>query len=360
MKDTDHILYESAFQSAPIGMAMVSLQGQFLKVNPSLCGFLGYTGDELLNIDFQSITFPEDLEIDLGYVQKSLAGEFVSYSLDKRYLRKDKKVIWGHLHVSLIRNEKNEPQFFVSQIVDITEVKLAQLALFYNSKMIALGEMAGGLAHEINNPLTIIGLNASSIEELFKDPEIDRPLAKLFLKKITDTVSRINAIVVSLRRLSSRETVKFEKASLKMIIDDALTICFEKFKAEGVTLDTGIEDVVFECRPVEISQVLVNLMTNAFFAVKKSREKKITVKSKIETDKVIIEVCDTGHGVPDYIRSKIMEPFFTTKAIGEGTGLGLSISRNIIDSHHGKFYLSDESPTKFVIELPRVQSPYKG
>lgn len=335
---------------------MVSLEGKFLKVNQSLCDFLGFTGDELLTTDFQTITFPEDLETDLGYVRKALEGEFSSYSMDKRYVKKDKKVVWGHLHVSLIRNDDG-PRFFVSQIVDITEVKQAQLALFYNSKMTALGEMAGGLAHEINNPLTIIGLNASSIEELFKEQEVDRTLAKTFLKKITDTVTRINAIVMSLRRLSSRaETIGFEKASVKSIVDDALTICFEKFKAEGVTLETKIFDMEIDCRPVEISQVVVNLLNNAFHAVRKSQEKKITVTTEIKDDKILIEVCDTGKGVPDDIRTKIMEPFFTTKNVGEGTGLGLSISRNIVESHHGRLYLADTAITKFIVELPFKQN----
>lgn len=355
--DKDHVLYESAFKFAPIGMAMVSLEGKFLKVNQSLCDLLGFTGPELLKTDFQTITFPEDLETDLSYVNRALAGEISSYSMDKRYITSSREMVWAHLSVSLIRDEKNVPQFFVSQIMNITEVKHAQLALFYNSKMIALGEMAGGLAHEINNPLTIIGLNAASIDELFKDKEIDRNLAKVFLKKITDTVNRINAIVVSLRRLSSRnESAAFENASLKVIVDDALTICFEKFKAEGVVLETKIVDVEFECRPVEISQVVVNLLNNAFHAVKNSHEKKITVKTYVEGNTVFIEVCDSGTGVPEFLKNKIMEPFFTTKGIGEGTGLGLSISRNIINSHHGKLYLADSDVTKFVVELPRTHN----
>ena len=213
----------------------------------------------------------------------------------------------------------------------------------------------GGLAHEINNPLTIIGLNASSLAEVLKDPEIDRNMARIFLKKISDTVTRINNIVVSLRRLSSKtETLTFQKASLETIVNDALTICFEKFKAEGVLLETKIADVQFECRPVEISQVLVNLLNNAFHAVKTSKEKKITVNTNMDKNKVIIEVSDTGPGVPEQLKARIMEPFFTTKPVGEGTGLGLSISRNIVDSHQGHMFLANTEFTKFVVELPRT------
>lgn len=353
--DTDHVLYESAFKFAPIGMAMVSLEGKFLKVNQSLCDFLGFTGPELLKTDFQTITFAEDLEVDMDNVNRSLKGEIHSYSMEKRYITKDRRTVWAHLFVSLIRDENNNPQFFCSQIMDITEMKRVQMALFYNSKMTALGEMVGGLAHEINNPLTIIGLNASSLDEVLKDPEIDRHMAKNFLKKISETVTRINNIVVSLRRLSSRsETLTFQKASLETIVNDALTICFEKFKAEGVVLETRIVDVQFECRPVEISQVIVNLLNNAFHAVKKSKEKKITVTTNLDKNNVIIEICDTGPGVPEYLKARIMEPFFTTKPVGEGTGIGLSISRNIVDSHQGRMYLADSENTKFVVELPRT------
>lgn len=350
----NNLLFESAFRFAPIGMALVSLDGKFLKVNQSLCDLLGYSDEELLSIDFQSITFESDLQRDLEFVGKMIRREIPNYRMEKRYIHKSGKTIWALLSVSMIGDGKSDDSFFISQIQDISEIKKAQEALAYNSKMIALGEMASGIAHEINNPLAIINLNARAIEEVLMEPSSGKTEIASFASKIKQTVMRINDVVVSLRKLSrNSENLRVEKVQLQNVIHDALALCFEKFKAGGVSLSTQISDISIECRSVEISQVLINLLNNAFHALQDSKVKEITVESKILKDIVKIEVSDSGPGIPENIREKIMEPFFTTKPVGVGTGLGLSISRNIIDSHHGRLYLDEKSKrTKFVIELP--------
>ena len=343
-------LFEHAFEYAPIGMALVAHNGKFLRVNESLCNLLGYTRDELLTIDFQTLTYPEDLPADLEQVELISSGKISTYQIEKRYIHKKGHNIWAILSVSMI---KGEPPFFVSQILDITDIKSAQQGLAYNSKMIALGEMASGIAHEINNPLAIINLNASAIVEAMIDNPGDKEILT-FAGKIKNTVMRINDVVVSLRKLSrNSENLKVEQVHLQDVIHDALALCLEKFKAGGISLTTNINDSKLECRSVEISQVLINLLNNAFHALQNEKVKEILVESKVLKEIVRIEVSDSGRGIPDDIKAKIMEPFFTTKPVGVGTGLGLSISRNIIDSHHGRLFLDENSPrTKFVIELP--------
>jgi PAS domain S-box-containing protein len=346
----DHGLYESAFSFAPIGMAMVSLEGKFLKLNEAFCTLLGFTAEELLSKNFQQITHSEDLVEDLNLVHRMLNKEITSYQLEKRYIRKDGELLWVHLSVSLHNN------VFISQVIDISEIKRAQLALVYNSKMIALGEMTVGLAHEINNPLAIIGLYASSINEVLKEETIDRPKVNLFLKKINDTVTRINAIVISLKKLYVlSDDSHYSPIHAKDVINDSLTLCFEKFKSSGVKLETDISDIVFEGRTVEIAQVLVNLLNNAYYAVRGVESRFISIKAFEFNDCIHFEVSDSGPGVPADIRSRIMEPFFTTKPIGEGTGLGLSISQKIVEAHHGKLLLLDSPETTFVVQIPLLQ-----
>lgn len=119
-KFQDLDLFENAFRFATIGMALVSLEGQFFKVNPALCQMLGYGEQELLARTFQDLTHPEDLEIDLNLYHQSLQGKMPSYQVEKRYLHRDGHPVWGNLSVSLVRDSDGEPQFFISQIQDIT------------------------------------------------------------------------------------------------------------------------------------------------------------------------------------------------------------------------------------------------
>jgi PAS domain S-box-containing protein len=119
-------LFQSAFEFAAIGMALVSPEGKWLRVNRSVCQITGYSEKELLQQTFQDITHPDDLELDLENVRKMLAGEIETYQMEKRYYRKDGEIVWVLLSVSLVRTKSGEPLFFISQIQDITRQKLSE------------------------------------------------------------------------------------------------------------------------------------------------------------------------------------------------------------------------------------------
>lgn len=121
--------FRSAFEHAAIGMAVVALDGRFLRVNRSLCEIVGYTGQELLATDFQSITHPQDLTLDLQYVRRLVGGEIRTYQMTKRYFHRDGHIVWVMLSVSLVRGEHHEPLYFISQIQDISESKATEEAL---------------------------------------------------------------------------------------------------------------------------------------------------------------------------------------------------------------------------------------
>jgi PAS domain S-box-containing protein len=133
MKSTDSLgsdsLFQSAFEFAAIGMALVSPEGKWLRVNRSVCEITGYSEAELLKGKFQDITHPDDLDLDLANVGKMLAGSINTYQMEKRYLHKKGNIVWVQLSVSLVRNPAGEPLFFISQIQDITRQKTSEQQL---------------------------------------------------------------------------------------------------------------------------------------------------------------------------------------------------------------------------------------
>lgn len=356
-------LFQSAFKFSPIGIALVSPEGKWLKVNDALLQLLGYSEEEFLSLDFLQMTHPEDLKADLDFVSELLLGKRETYQMEKRYFHKNGSVVYALLSVSLIRNADFSPQHFISQIQDLSELKKTQAKLHTNSKMVALGEMAAGIAHEINNPLTIINLHSKALEQLVGDEELNRPLISAFTHKISDTVKRISCIVSSLRKFSADSTKhdSLEAYNVSGIIEDSLGLCTEKFKAAGVELELNVPDELeVECNPLDISQVLINLINNAFYAIKDHSEKKIAISVQEIEGMMVLSVMDSGPGIPKEIRAKLLDPFFTTKPIGQGTGLGLSISRSIIKVHNGEIYLDETSTrTNFIVKIPVQQSQYK-
>jgi len=122
-------LFRTAFENSAIGMALVSPKGKWLKVNKAVCKIVGYTEEELLKISFQDITYKDDFKEDLNHVEQMLKGDIKTYQMEKRYVHKNNDIVWASLNVSLIRDESNEPQFFISEIIDITALKTANQKL---------------------------------------------------------------------------------------------------------------------------------------------------------------------------------------------------------------------------------------
>lgn len=225
----------------------------------------------------------------------------------------------------------------------------------YATKMAALGEMAGGVAHEINNPLATIMLRSQiMLEDANELPEI-----KEHLHIVIRTAERISKIIQGLRNFSrdaSRDP--FQKVSLEKIIEDTLSFCQARFKNKDINLIVkGIpKDLEIECRATQISQILINLLNNSCDAIEDAAIKWIEISARVENETVEVSITDSGSGIPPDIAEKIMQPFFTTKDIGKGTGLGLSVSKGIIEAHGGTLKLDPSgSNTKFLIQLPLHQ-----
>lgn len=242
----------------------------------------------------------------------------------------------------------------------LTTLERTQRDLVSSSRMAALGEMSGGVAHEINNPLCVIVQSLGIVEKYFADDEVSKEMASRMLDKASRMSTRIGRIVHGLRTFARNgDNDPFEDIEVQTLVDNTMVLCEERFTSSGISLLTEIEDpkTRIRARGVQISQVLLNLLNNSFDAVsgKEGAWTKLVIKS--DQDRVIFRVVDSGEGIPDTVKEKIFQPFFTTKNVGKGTGLGLSISKGIVEAHGGKIEIPEERHTTFQFSLLRREAP---
>jgi signal transduction histidine kinase/predicted CopG family antitoxin len=346
---------KAMIQSLPIPVAMFDRSFKYLAMSSRWMEewreYVPFKEDE-------SITnyFRQDWII---YMEKALNG--------KRLLKEEELVnfgdgiqIWLRWAMQPWRNAKNEIAGIIVMAENITSKKDAEVRLAQASKLTALGEMAGGIAHEINNPLSII----KGYIDLLRRHSIRKTLAPEllteYIERIDKTVSRISRIVNGMRRFARESSLdKKVNYSMNKIIEETLDVCLEKINNNGTRLDVEYlqNDTNIFCRPVEISQVLLNLINNSFQATSNFSHPWIKITAENLNDIVRINIIDCGKIIPLAVQQKLFQPFFTTKDVGVGTGLGLSISRGIIEEHKGKLFYKVGAPsTTFVIEIPQQPS----
>ncbi len=326
---------------------------------------------DFTEVDWSKIMYDEDREriFDLfGKARKNGSG------IDSviKIRRKDANLIYIHCMGKPVRDAAGLVIKMIGTVQDITEKRRQedlilehQVKLVQASKMSTLGQMAGGVAHEINNPLAIIQGHAAMMLELVQTGELTPEQTIRGADKIVQTVDRIARIVQGLRTFAHDGTGDpFVPSSIHRIIHDTLEFCQARFSKHDVDLIIPPidETLTIECRPTQITQVLLNLLTNAFDAVQANLNSAganrpwARIEVKDLGDSLRISVIDSGPGVPADIKEKIMEPFFTTKEVGKGSGLGLSISTGIVRSHHGSLAVDPGQPnTCFALVLPKRQ-----
>ncbi len=239
-----------------------------------------------------------------------------------------------------------------------------RVSLIEASRLSSLGTMAGGIAHEINNPLTVIQLAAERSLLLLESPESKEKI-RASMERIQSTVLRIAKIVQGLRSFSrSSEGFQSEKEILTQVLDDVVSLGAERMKNLGIKFEIiSSEEITLKLDRIRFGQVVLNLLNNSIDAVCENTSSDhsegtlpvrwIKIFITRSPDGVSLRFVDSGKPLPTEIHEKIMTPFFTTKPIGQGTGLGLSISRGIVEAHGGRlFYEPQAKNTTFRIDLP--------
>ncbi|WP_018614676.1 sensor histidine kinase [Segetibacter koreensis] len=269
----------------------------------------------------------------------------------------------------------------------LTNLRAAQAQLIQSEKMASLGELAAGIAHEIQNPLNFVNnfseVSAELIEELKverskvrseRDEKLENELLNDILhnlKKISFHGKRADSIVKGMLQHARTSTGQKEPTNINALVNETFSLSYHGFRAKDKSFNAMIETHfdesigTIEVIPQDIGRVLLNIFNNAFYSVLEKKkqvnaafEPLVSVKTERAGAKIRICVRDNGLGIPQKVIDKIFQPFFTTKPTGQGTGLGLSLSYDIIKAHGGdiKVNTQEEEFTEFIIQLPLKQN----
>lgn len=367
--------FKGAFASAAHGIAVVALDGHWLKVNNSLCEILGYSEEELLKTDFQSITYTDDLDIDLEKVQQLINGEIDAYHLEKRYIHKQGHSIWALLSVSLVRDSNKKPQYFVSQLQDLTAKKAVEAERAIQQQLLIDKEAAdaanlakstflANMSHELRTPLNaIIGYSEMLVEDA--DDSVQAQTIS-DLNKIRGSGKHLLTLINGILDLSKIEAGKMELTLEHFAIDDLLyevsTTMQPLFDKNGNTFKTDCPEHVPEMYSdsQKIKQILFNLLSNAAkFTSAGMITLTIQFNKKNEGQTILsFIISDTGIGMDEEQLSQVFSAFSqadntTTRKYG-GTGLGLAISKRFSQMLGGEIFVSSElgKGSVFTVSLP--------
>ncbi len=367
--------FRSTFEQAAVGIAHVSSDGRWLRVNQKLCDIVGHSREELLARTIQEITHPDDLETDLASMRQVLAGQIANYSIEKRYLRKDGSSVPINLTVALVRDEAGQPDHFISVVEDISarvraeeEKEKLRANLQQAQKMEAVGRLAGGVAHDFNNLLSIILSNSSFALETIAPGGSGRE----DIEGIQAAGVRAATLTRQLLSFSRQQVLQPRLLDLNGLIRD-LTRMLARFLGEHIVIALELAPTLGLVRadPGQLEQVILNLALNARDAMP-GGGKLLIETANVELDGdyqgrhaagttgpfVRLSVSDTGSGMDPETKARAFEPFFTTKEMGQGTGLGLASVYGIVKQSGGFIWVYSEPGhgTTFKIDLPR-ESP---
>jgi signal transduction histidine kinase len=265
-----------------------------------------------------------------------------------------------------------------------TELQATQSQLIQSEKMASLGELTAGIAHEIQNPLNFVNnfseVNAELVDEILAErkkvkAERDESLEQELLNDIKENESKIiehgqraSGIVKGMLEHSRTSTGKKELTDINKLADEFLRLAYHGLRAKDKTFNANFKTDFDETLPKanviaqDIGRVLLNLINNAFYVVDEKAKKgidgyqpQVVVSTKKRLDSIEISVKDNGGGIPEQVRNKIFQPFFTTKPTGSGTGLGLSLSYDIVTKGHGgglRVESKEGIGSTFIIKLP--------
>jgi histidine kinase len=350
--------YHEIFNQIPNPVFVLDRESlEIVDCNQSVMAVYGLRREEVLHRSFLDRFVPEE-RLQFGELMRS-----VNELNQVKHLHKNGDRLFVNIRIS--PGEYPGRSVFLVTTSDITKRLETEQNLIQASKMATLGEMATGIAHELNQPLSVIKIASSFfIKKLDRQQAIDEATLGGMLRKIDANVDRATRIIDHMRQFARKSDLKLERVQLNDVLRRAFDIFSQQLKLRsiGVVWDLAADLPKIDADPGRLEQVFINLLINARDAIEERwgtaevepGEKRIVLSTRKAEKVVVCEVCDTGTGIPANMSEKIFEPFFTTKQAGKGTGLGLSISYGIVKDCGGSIKVRPHASggACFLLEFP--------
>jgi PAS domain S-box-containing protein len=347
------------FDALPVLVAHWDRDQRNLSANRAYSEYFHLAAEQIIGMHLRDVLGPEIYAKNLPFIEGVLSGK--PQTFERALPHKDGTTRFTLANYLPDIEDGSVNGFFVI-VTDITTVKTLEnerkaleARMIASAKLAELGEMAGGIAHEINSPLAAIMGRVGLMKDRVSHHKFDAEIFSRDLAKIEVTVERIAKIITGLKAFSrGGENDPMVEVSVSVVVQNTLELCQERFKHMGVELRLNVpQDLMVSCRESQVSQILLNLMNNGLDAIKELPDKWISLDFEKTDEMLRCFVTDSGPGIPEATVEKIMQPFFTTKEVGKGTGLGLSVSLGLARAHEGDlFYVKDCGHTRFCLELP--------
>ncbi len=348
--------FRATFEQAAVGIAHLSTDGHWLRVNRRFCEIVGYSHAELLELTFQDIAHRDDLDDNLGHLGQALVGEVPAYSMEKRYIRKDGSIVWINLTVALVRDASGEPDYFISVIEDIdrrkaiekeihelnreletrverrtAELRAAQGELVKKERLATLGQLTATVSHELRNPLGTMRTSTHLVRKLASGEDARLANAAERLDRGITRCDRIIDELLDFTRIGDPELQVFP-------LDDWLARQLDELEVpEGVTLrrNYGLPGTEVAIDSGRMRRAVVNLFENACQAVleRAAGGGLVTVSTRRRDGLAEITIADNGPGIAPEVLPRIFEPLFSTKSFG--VGLGMAVVKQVLEQHGG-------------------------
>jgi len=388
--------YRNLYESMMDAFVQVDLSGHFQEWNPAFERLVGYTREELSHLTYQELTPERWHHLEAEWVESLVLTQGLSDLFEKEYRRKDGTLVPVEVRASLVFDASNQAVGMWGIVRDISERRRLEWELHHAQRLESVGQLAAGIAHEINTPIQYVSDNIRFLDEAFRGlqsvlaqyqqlleaaesgvvgeghtAQVRRFLGEADWEYLSEEIpkaiaqsmdgaGRVATIVRAMKEFAHPGCKEKAGADLNKALENALIVCRNELKyVADVKTDFGTLPPVV-CNIAEINQVFLNLFINAAHAIAEvvrgtQQKGVITVRTRLEGDRAVIWISDTGCGIPEKIRLKVFDPFFTTKPVGRGSGQGLAIARaTVVDQHGGTitFEPNGEQGTTFRVALP--------
>ncbi|MET0339518.1 MAG: ATP-binding protein [Polyangiales bacterium] len=346
--------FRGYFELGVVGMAIISPDKRFLEVNDELCRILDCDRAALLPRTWAELTHPEDLAADLVRFESVLVGASDSYTLDKRWLRLDRKVVHTTVSTKCVRNADDSVAYFIALILDNTERRRAddvmrrlREQLAHVARVNAMGELVASMAHQMNQPLAAVVANAQACLRWLSHVPPNFGEARAAVRRIVNDAYLASDLIARTHTFLRRERTRQGVLDLPAMVREVLEMVQHDLRAQELDAKLSVSSLLPRAHGdrVQVQQVILNLVKNAIEAMTGvdtgARDIEISVDAFAE-DVPCVSVRDSGGGIAPDVREQIFEAFYTTKPTG--LGMGLTISRSIVEAHGGRIWATPNRP----------------